>query len=56
MKLAKCLFEMHVKQNRDNQDVDILDSLNYSSKNAEVNIFELARNIGLPDVLKYINQ
>lgn len=53
MKLAKCLFDMHVTQSRDNHDVDIVDSLQYASKTAEVNIFELAKNVGLSGILKY---
>lgn len=52
MKLAKCLFEMHMTQTRDNQDIDIVDSLQYASKTAEVNIFELSRNVGLEGLLK----
>jgi hypothetical protein len=45
-KLAKSLFDMHVKQNKGNRKISIVDSLEFVSRQTGLNIFEVAKITG----------
>ena len=52
MNLAINLFNTYIKQNKGNRNFKVFDALHLASKDAEVNIFELSKELELTYCLK----
>lgn len=52
MNLAINLFQTYIKQNRNNKNFKVLDAILMAAEDAEVTVFELARELDLNCIFK----